>query len=385
MPIHMFGIYIHWPYCLSKCPYCDFNSHVVETIDHSSWRKCYEQEIKYIAEKTPENLVTSIYFGGGTPSLMEPDTVEHILSNIQQNWRMANDVEITLEANPTSIEQQKFEDFRTSGINRVSVGVQALNDKDLKFLGRQHSAKDAKNALEIAYKTFERVSFDLIYARPDQTVVEWQKELEEALSIAKAGHLSLYQLTIEPGTAFETMYKRKEFSVPDDELGGTLYEATNDITKQHGFEHYEISNYAKAGEESRHNMTYWQYEDYAGIGPGAHGRLTISGEKFATRTHRAPKIWQERVNTSGHGYHDFEKISKKDRTLETLLMGLRTEKGVLFEKLETEGGADWKNVLNEKKLAEYRQAGYISQAQNKIALTTVGRQRLNKILEDILN
>ncbi len=380
----MFGIYVHWPYCLSKCPYCDFNSHVTNHVDHNLWRECYALEMKYIAEKTPDHVVTSIYFGGGTPSLMQPQTVEFVLDEIQKNWRLSNAPEITLEANPTSIEQEKFSAFYQAGINRVSVGVQALDDKDLKFLGRQHSVRDAKAALDIAYRTFDRVSFDLIYARPQQSVAAWEKELNEALGMAKAGHLSLYQLTIEPGTAFETMYKRKEFSIPDDDLGGELYELTASVTKDHGYKQYEISNYAKAGEESRHNLTYWGYEDYAGIGPGAHGRLTINDEKFATRTHRAPQIWQERVKTSGHGYHAFEQVSKTDRVIECLLMGLRTERGVTFEKLAQESAHDWKKVLNEKKVVELISAGYISLTPDRLSLTQAGRQRLNKILEEII-
>ena len=380
----MFGVYIHWPFCLSKCPYCDFNSHVSDHIDQESWRQAYQKEIEYTASMVPDHIVTSIYFGGGTPSLMEPKTVEYILEQVSKNWRHANNVEITLEANPTSIEQQKFQDFREAGINRVSVGVQALNDKDLKFLGRQHSSTEAKKALEVAYNTFDRVSFDLIYARPDQTKTEWEKELHEALSLAKAGHLSLYQLTIEPGTAFETMYQRKEFSIPNDELGGELYEMTGDICAKYGLENYEISNYAQKGEESRHNLTYWQYEDYAGIGPGAHGRLTVNNEKLAMRTHRAPKIWLENVSKNKHAYHPFTKIDQQERTIECLLMGLRTEEGIPLKKLEKEGGDKWDVVLDKKKLEELRRAGYISQTQDSLKLSNQGRQRLNKVLEQII-
>ena len=380
----MFGIYVHWPYCLSKCPYCDFNSHVTNTVDHDLWRQAYLKELDFTAAKTPDHLVTSIYFGGGTPSLMQPETVEAVLNHIQKTWRMANDVEITLEANPTSIELQKFQDFKLAGVNRVSVGVQALNDKDLKFLGRQHSVENAKKALEIAYQTFERVNFDLIYARPEQTLQEWEDELRDALAIARAGHLSLYQLTIETGTAFETMYKRREFILPDHDLAGELYEMTADITNDYGLHQYEVSNYARNGEESQHNLSYWRYEDYAGIGPGAHGRLSIGKDKVATRTHRAPKIWLERVQKDGHGYHPFEKISSYDRAVESLLMGLRTYEGVRFSKLEKESGLNWQNILDEKKVAEYKQAGYISDTSDKIALSASGLQRLNKILEEII-
>ncbi len=381
----MFGLYIHWPYCLSKCPYCDFNSHVSNTISHENWRRAYAKEISHIAEFTPDHLVTSIYFGGGTPSLMEPKSIAFILDTIQSKWRMANDVEITLEANPTSIERQKFEDFKEAGINRVSVGVQALNDKDLKFLGRQHSAADAKAALEIAYNTFARVNFDLIYARPGQTETEWEFELKQALELAKAGHLSLYQLTIERGTAFETMYQRKEFTLPDEDLGGALYEMTGDIAASYDLHNYEISNYARLGEESQHNLTYWRYGDYAGIGPGAHGRLTINDQKFATRTHRAPQIWLDNVEKKGHGYHDFTKVSQNERLLECLLMGLRTAEGIKIEKLKQEGGADWMSILNKKKLEELQSSGYISLSTQHFRVSSAGRQRLNRILQDILD
>lgn len=380
----MFGIYIHWPFCLSKCPYCDFNSHVADTIEHADWRTAYGKEISYTAKRTPDNLVTSIYFGGGTPSLMEPETVAYIIDEIQKNWRLTNDVEITLEANPTSIEQQKFQDFKEAGINRVSVGVQALNDKDLKFLGRQHSAEEAKKALEIAYQTFDRVNFDLIYARPEQTVKEWETELHEALKIAKAGHLSLYQLTIEKGTAFETMYQRGEFAIPDDELGGELYEMTGEIAAQHGLNHYEISNYAREGEESRHNLAYWRYQDYAGIGPGAHGRLTIKGEKYATRARRAPKIWLEHVMKNGHGHHPDDFVYTEERFVECLLMGLRLKEGIPFSRLEQEGGENWRDYLDQKKLAELEQEGYISLTDQRLSVSDQGRQRLNKILESII-
>jgi oxygen-independent coproporphyrinogen-3 oxidase len=380
----MFGVYIHWPFCLSKCPYCDFNSHVAVTIDHAQWLSAYQKEIAFIAGLIPDKIVTSLYFGGGTPSLMKPETVAGVIEAVQRQWRMGNDVEITLEANSTSIEQQKFRDFKSAGVNRVSVGVQALNDKDLKFLGRQHSAEDARQALKIAYETFARVSFDLIYARPGQSEQQWEHELREALTMAKAGHLSLYQLTIEQGTAFESMYQRREFILPDDDLGGRLYEMTAEITKSYGFEDYEISNYARAGEESRHNLTYWHYDDYAGIGPGAHGRVTLEGHKNATRTHRAPAIWLEKVHKNGHAYHNFEKIEPEDRAREALLMGLRLKEGIDFNHLKQECGIDVLSVIDYKEMESLQFAGFLLKNERGLKATAAGRQRLNALLGKLI-
>lgn len=380
----MFGIYIHWPYCLAKCPYCDFNSHVAEHIDHSQWQEAYRKELSYIAEKTKNRTVTSIFFGGGTPSLMHPKTIEGVIQDIHKLWPVAENIEITMEANPTSVEQAKFQDFKTAGINRVSLGIQSLRENDLKFLGRQHNVSDALNALETAQSLFDRTSFDLIYARPNQTPDSWQAELEEALSYAKAGHLSLYQLTIEPGTAFETMYKRRDFEIPDDDISGELYELTDQITMQYGLPRYEISNYARNGEESQHNLTYWRYEDYAGIGPGAHGRLTLNGYKYATRAHRAPGIWMKRVWEEGNGYHPFEELTRKDRTMESILMGLRLKEGMPLQKIEDELLSTWKDAFLKEKLTSFVQAGYIEITDTHIGLTSSGFQRLEGILHNII-
>ena len=374
-----FGVYVHWPFCASKCPYCDFNSHVAATIDHDSWRKAYDREIAHYASQMPERTVTSIFFGGGTPSLMEPKTVESVLKAIDREWGIAAGAEITLEANPTSIEIGKFAGFRAAGINRVSVGIQSLRDDDLKFLGRQHSAEEAKKALGIARGTFDRFSFDLIYARPKQSVQEWREELSEALDIAD-GHLSLYQLTIEKGTPFFLQHERGEFKVPDDDLGGELYEVTQDIMNAHGCPAYEVSNHARAGQESQHNLTYWRYDDYAGIGPGAHGRLTLGGKKFATRGHRAPDIWMQRAIENGHGSHPFEEVTAGQRFTEALMMGLRLREGISLSNLESESGAQWQDHLDPARLKALCDEGLLVHDGDRLLPTIAGLQRLNGVL-----
>src|SRR5262245_38165171 len=277
-----FGLYVHWPFCLSKCPYCDFNSHVRAAIDHSRWRAALLRELDHYAAHTRGRRLTSIFFGGGTPSLMEPATVAAVIERAAEHWPLASDVEITLEANPTSVEAGKFAAFRTSGVNRVSLGVQALNDADLKFLGRHHSAAEARAAIDIARRHFARYSFDLIYARPGQSAAAWRSELAEAVGLA-GDHLSVYQLTIEPETVFGAAHRRGELAVPREEEAAALFELTQERLGEAGLPAYEISNHARPGGESRHNLTYWRYGDYVGIGPGAHGRLTVGSEKLATR------------------------------------------------------------------------------------------------------
>src|SRR5262252_8891286 len=266
-----FGLYVHWPFCLSKCPYCDFNSHVREAIDHERWRDALLLELDHYAADTPARRLTSIFFGGGTPSLMAPDTVAAVIERAARHWPFAPDIEITLEANPTSVEAGKFAGFRSAGVNRVSLGVQALNDADLKFLGRHHSAAEARAAIEIARRSFRRHSFDLIYARPGQSAAAWRAELAEAIALA-GDHLSVYQLTIEPETVFGAAHRRGELQVPEEEDAAALYELTQELLGAAGLPAYEISNHARPGEESRHNLAYWRYRTYAGIGPGAHGR-----------------------------------------------------------------------------------------------------------------
>ncbi|MAZ76434.1 MAG: coproporphyrinogen III oxidase [Micavibrio sp.] len=376
----MFGVYIHWPFCKSKCPYCDFNSHVNDAVDHAAWRTAYTKEIEYTASLTKGREVTSIFFGGGTPSLMKPETVQSIINDIYKNWSVAGDVEITLEANPTSIEVQKFQEFKAAGINRVSIGVQSLNDGDLKFLGREHNANEAVDALKLADSLFDRFNFDLIYARPNQTVKEWRAELLEALKYSK-GHLSLYQLTIEQGTPFYIQHGRGDFKIPEQDLAADLYEATQEIMEADNMPAYEVSNHALVGQESVHNITYWRYEDYAGIGPGAHGRLTLEGIKNATRTHRAPEIWLQRVEQHGHGYHEFESVDHQGRFTECLMMGLRLKEGLSIAKIEEEADATIDEIFDEGKLKTLQEEGLLIFSNTHIKPTIDGMQRLNAMLK----
>ena len=291
-----FGLYIHWPFCQANCPYCDFNSHVAAKIDQHAWAKAYLSEIERVGAETQGRILRSVFFGGGTPSMMDPEIVDVILTKVRATWGMANDIEITLEANPTSVEAGRFAGYRQAGVNRVSMGIQALNDVDLKALGRMHSTKEALAAFDIARATFERVSFDLIYARQNQTRQGWRDERTQALSMA-IDHLSLYQLTIEGGTAFGDRYAAGKLrGLPDEDRAADMFELTQELCDQHGFPAYEVSNHAKSGSESIHNKIYWKYGDYVGIGPGAHGRLTLNGQKFATETHLTPGRWLKSVN-----------------------------------------------------------------------------------------
>ena len=376
---NLFGVYVHWPFCKSKCPYCDFNSHVSNSIDHGAWREAFKKEIAYTAQLTKGRVVTSIFFGGGTPSLMESETVQLIIDEIAACWALDPKAEITLEANPTSIEAQKFYDFKAAGINRVSIGVQSLNNADLQFLGREHSADEAIKSLRIADKIFDRFSFDLIYARPNQEVKVWAQELKTALSYAK-GHLSLYQLTIEQGTPFYIQHGRGDFKIPEQDLAADLYEATQEIMSGSSMPAYEVSNHAIAGQESLHNLTYWRYADYAGIGPGAHGRLTIDGAKRATRTHRAPDIWLQRAMADGHGYHPYEDVDAQGRFLECLMMGMRLKEGVALSKIEEESGQKWDAVLLRDKIRSLRDEGLILLDDTHLKPTIEGMQRLNGVL-----
>lgn len=377
----LFGVYVHWPFCASKCPYCDFNSHVRDSIDEAAWREAYRREIEYYASLTPGRRVTSVFFGGGTPSLMSPETAASVIESVRANWVVAPDVEITLEANPTSVEASKFKAFREAGVNRVSIGVQALDDGDLKFLGRQHSVREALAAVETAAQNFERFSFDLIYARPGMSVDKWRKELAEALKYAR-GHMSLYQLTIEEGTPFYMRHARGDFSIPDDDGAGDLYEVTQEIMAAAGMPAYEISNHAGAGHESRHNLTYWRYEDYVGVGPGAHGRLTMNGQKVGTRGHRAPEIWLERVGAKGHGSHDFEGIGEEQGFMEALMMGLRLSEGMAL----CDKSARWRDFIDERKIGTLQEQGFVEFHPDTTLLRPMrgGMQRLNSLLSYIL-
>lgn len=367
------SIYIHWPYCLSKCPYCDFNSHVVDSIDHGKWLEAYKRELTYYSEQTGQSEIQSVFFGGGTPSLMKPEVVEGILKFISKKWKMSSDCEITLEANPTSVEAQKFQDFKAAGVNRVSVGVQSLNEKDLKFLGREHSPDEALKAVELASKTFDRFSFDMIYARPNQTVESWREELTRALN-HMGNHASLYQLTIEPNTPFFTRYNRGEFHIPDEEVSADLYLATEEIMGGAGFSSYEVSNYSRQGDMSVHNLAYWRYQDYLGIGPGAHGRVTIDGQKYATRMHRAPQIWMDRVLQNGNGLQDNFVLTGEEQVQEKLLMGLRLAEGAK------------EDFFPSDRVAVLIQSGDLEKATTgNITATLQGRLRLNSLLDYLLN
>ena len=323
-----FGVYVHWPFCAAKCPYCDFNSHVRHhQIDQDAYVAAFLREMATMRSISGSRTVSSIFMGGGTPSLMKPETVGAILDGIARHWHVPAGIEITMEANPSSVEAERFRGYRAAGVNRVSMGVQALNDRDLKFLGRLHDVADALKAIRLAREIFPRMSFDLIYARPGQTVEAWTQELKEAISYA-VDHLSLYQLTIEEGTAFHGLHKAGKIVLPDQDQSAELYEVTQSVTADAGLPCYEVSNHARPGAESRHNLTYWRYGDYAGIGPGAHGRLTSDRRKFATATHRTPEDWLRLVGEQGHGMVERDALETDEQADEMLLMGLRLREGL---------------------------------------------------------
>lgn len=378
------AIYIHWPFCQSKCPYCDFNSHVAASIDHEAWRRSYIQALGYYAQLLPEREITSIFFGGGTPSLMEPETVEIILQTIAKQWRLASDVEITLEANPGSVEAQKFITFRKAGVNRLSLGIQSLRDDALAFLGRKHDVSQAKEALALAAKHFPRFSFDLIYARHNQTLSEWEKELREALTLAK-DHLSLYQLTIEPNTQFYTLANRGEKLTAPDDQAATMYELTQDILAAHGMPAYEISNHAKPNFESRHNKTYWHYDDYIGIGPGAHGRFQLNGQRLATEDHKAPEVWLKHVAEKNHGQRVNEVVNQSTAQREALMMNLRLTEGIDLQNWQKKFGISLDSFLSAEKIAKLRRENYLTDNAEKLQASAAGLQRLNAVLGYLLN
>ena len=322
-----FAVYVHWPFCQSKCPYCDFNSHVVANVDQARWTRALVRELERMRELSGPRVVRSVFFGGGTPSLMLPETVEAVLAKVAALWTMEEGAEITLEANPTSVEAERFKGYRAAGVNRLSLGVQSLDDTELKFLGRLHTAEEALRAIALARETFPRLSFDLIYARPGQTKERWEKELRAALAHA-ADHLSLYQLTIEPDTAFAKLYEKGAFRLPDDEDAAELYALTSEICGEKGLSAYEVSNYAAPGAASRHNLVYWRYGDYAGVGPGAHGRIGQGNKRLATRARKMPGDWIDAVERDGHGLEAAEEISASEQGDEMVLMGLRLQEGV---------------------------------------------------------
>lgn len=373
-----FGLYVHWPFCEAKCPYCDFNSHVVRNIDQTAWVRAYIQELDRVAEDLPDRVLNAIFFGGGTPSLMAPSTVEAILDHATSLWPMANDPEITLEANPGSVDTAKFQGFRTAGVTRISMGIQALNDRDLKRLGRLHSVVDAYRAFDIARALFERVSFDLIYVRQDQSVSAWEKELSEALSHA-VDHLSLYQLTIEDGTAFGDRYKLGNLrGLPDENTAADMYEVTQAICTSAGLLNYEVSNHAKPGAESRHNLIYWRYGDYAGIGPGAHGRITLSGQRFATEALRMPGAWLSAV-ADRRAEHIRSPIHPSEQAVEYLMMGLRIAEGIDADRYARLAGKPLKSASVDHLL----DLGMIQQEKSKISVTKQGLMVLNSVISEL--
>ena len=378
------GLYIHWPFCRSKCPYCDFNSHVRESVDQDRWRRALLRELDHFADETAGRTVGSIFFGGGTPSLMPPATAAALIERAAERWSLAEDVEITLEANPTSVEAGTFDGFAAAGINRVSLGVQSLDDNALAFLGRGHSASEALSAVAEAARRFARYSFDLIYARPGQTVAGWTDELRRALDHAQ-GHLSVYQLTIEPGTAFHALHARGELGMPDGDTQADLYGATQQVLGDAGLPAYEISNHARPGQESRHNLVYWRYGDYVGIGPGAHGRLTLEGRsKWATRTHRAPEIWLERVECDGHAEKPRDEIAPGDRLAEMLMMGLRLREGVPLDRVQAETGQALETQVAVDTLGRLVDGGFLTCDSDRLRATAQGRQRLDSVLAALL-
>lgn len=374
-----FGLYLHWPFCQSKCPYCDFNSHVAATIDQTRWRDAYLGEIKRLGAETQGRVLQTVFFGGGTPSLMEPQVVADVLDAMRATWPMVNDPEITLEANPGSVEAGRFRGFRDAGVNRISMGVQALNDDDLRRLGRLHSVAEARAAFDIARGTFDRVSFDLIYARQDQTLGAWRQELTEALSMA-VDHLSMYQLTIEDGTAFGDRFARGGLKgLPDEDVQADMYEVTQEVCAAHGMPAYEVSNHAAAGAESRHNLVYWRMGDYLGIGPGAHGRLTLNGLRWATEAPRAPGDWLARVERGVAGELPREAVSHEDQATEYLLMSMRLAEGMDVARYERLSPAP----LPADRVARLEDLGLLQQADGRLMATSSGRAVLNGILREL--
>ena len=378
------ALYVHWPFCLSKCPYCDFNSHVRESVDQARWRGALLRELDHVAALLPGATITSIFFGGGTPSLMPPETAAAVVDRAAARWTLAPDAEITLEANPTSTEAARLEDFRAAGINRVSLGVQALDDDALRFLGRGHDSAEARQAVALAQRIIPRSSFDLIYARPGQTAAAWRAELAEALSFA-GDHLSLYQLTIEKGTPFWRQARDGAFALPDDDTGRALYDLTQEAMAAAGFAAYEVSNHARGGDACRHNLAYWRYDDYVGIGPGAHGRIRPAGEgRQATRQHAGPESWLAAVERDGHGTAETRSIDPDEQAREMLMMGLRLSEGVSEPHLKQRTGYDPDRVIDRAGLKRLVEAGYLERRDGWLRATVAGRPLLNSLLVELL-
>ncbi|MCK9552841.1 radical SAM family heme chaperone HemW [Aquamicrobium sp.] len=375
-----FGVYLHWPFCAAKCPYCDFNSHVRhQKVDQQRFVRAFATEMASMRARTGPREVTSIFIGGGTPSLMEPATVDAILGEVARNWTVPAGIEVTLEANPSSVEAERFRGYRAAGVKRVSLGVQALNDADLRFLGRLHNVSEALHAIRLAREIFPRLSFDLIYARPGQTPEAWEAELNEAIGHA-ADHLSLYQLTIEEGTAFHKLYAARKFEMPVPDLAADLYQLTQEVTAARGLPAYEVSNHARPGAESRHNLVYWRYGEYVGIGPGAHGRFVEDGTRTVTIAERHPETWAELVERQGHGIVDGERLTREEEADEFLMMGLRLVEGIDLARFETLSG----RTLPRRQLSILQEEGLVAPVGNSgLRATPSGMIVLNSLVAEL--
>ena len=378
-----FGIYVHWPFCLSKCPYCDFNSHVRDQIDQDRWCRALLREIQHTANHWDGDTVTSIFFGGGTPSLMPPKTISAVVEKVGEYWGLDQNVEITVEANPTSVESGRFAELKNAGVNRISLGVQAFDNDVLSFLGRGHGVTEAIAAIETAATHFERYSFDLIYARPGQTLLEWHQELDSALALA-GSHLSLYQLTIERGTPFYGLWQKGQLTQLDENKAAEMYELTQERLSDAGLPGYEISNHATPGSECRHNLLYWHYGNYAGIGPGAHARLKKDNQKYALERRKLPERWLQMVETEGHGTRQAEALNSNDRLVELVLMGLRTHRGIPHAQFLSEIGRPIESCLDNEALNTFLATDLLANEKGVLRATASGRARLNAITESLL-
>jgi oxygen-independent coproporphyrinogen-3 oxidase len=379
-----FGVYFHWPFCRKKCPYCDFNSHVREQVDQARWTRALIQELNHFSDQVSGKTVTSIFFGGGTPSLMTPETVSALIGAVGDRFTISDTLEITLEANPTSVEANSFAGYADAGVNRLSMGIQSLRDEALQFLGREHSALEARQAIELARKSFDNISFDLIYALPKQSLKDWEVDLVQALSFA-GDHLSLYQLTIEPNTGFAGAARRGDFKMPDEELSEEFFELTQLLCEASGRPAYEVSNHARPGYECRHNLTYWRYGEYLGIGPGAHGRLNIGGTRTGFQQRKRPESWLQQVEEDTHGTEiTLPLLSSMDRAEEVLLMGLRLSEGVWIKNFEHAVGAPFTNFIDERRVQFMCEEGLIGLDDCHIWATDKGRLVLNSLLPEIL-
>jgi len=378
-----FALYVHWPFCLAKCPYCDFNSHVRRSVDHDRFRRALLSELDHAAALAPGRRLRSIFFGGGTPSLMAPETVAAVIERASRHWPFEPGIEITLEANPGSVEVAKFRALADAGVNRASLGVQSLDDGALRFLGRIHDAREARRGVETALACFARVSLDLIYARPQQTAAAWRRELREAVALG-TGHISAYQLTIEPGTRFWTLHRSGRLAMPDPEEQAELFELTGVELARAGFRRYEVSNHARPGEECQHNLVYWRYGEYAGIGPGAHGRLAGPGGRIATRTERLPERWLRRVESCGHGIVEAQPVPPREQALEYLLVGLRLAEGIDLGRLARLAGGDTADLLDAEAVDRFCGDGLLARRDGRLRVTAQGLLLLDSLLARIL-